>query len=262
MAAGRQRVILTPEHVPIRLLPAGLGSRFLALITDSFIATALAVMVGSMLTLIPFGIGQALAITTGFIIHWGYHVYFDVKRDGRSPGKRLTNLRVVDGRGLPVTFEQSLLRNIVRVLDFAPLFYGVGGVTCLLDPDRRRLGDLAADTLVIRESQPGEFMPSLGAPRQYNSLRTPQVMQRIRRRISLQEKEFLLGVCLRLDELANEARFDLMQQIGGHYRHLLAVDDPHLSDENLVRDLTAILFSDPVKEMAQAKARALAEVAP
>lgn len=256
MAAGRQRVILTPEHVPIRLVPAGLGSRFLALITDSFIATAVAVAVGSALTLIPYGVGQALGITAVFIIQWGYHVYFDVKRDGRSPGKRLTNLRVVDGRGLPVTFEQSLLRNIVRVLDFAPLFYGLGGVTCLLDPDRRRLGDLAADTLVIRESQPGEFLPSLGAPRQYNSLRTPQVMQRIRRRIGLQEKEFLLGVCLRLDELADEARFDLMQQIGGHYRQVLAVDDPHLSDENLVRDLTAILFSDPVKEMAQAKARA------
>lgn len=253
MAVGRQRVILTPEHVPIRLIPAGLGSRFLALITDSFISTALAFMVASMLSFIPFGIGQALAITAVFIIQWGYHVYFEVRKEGRSPGKRMTRLRVVDGRGLPITFEQSLLRNIVRVLDFLPLFYGLGGLTCLLDPDRRRLGDLAADTLVIRESQPGEYRPSLGAPRRYNSLRTPQVMRRIRHHIGLDEKEFLLGVCLRLEELDDAARFDLMQQIGGHYREVLAVDDPHLSDENLVRDLTAILFSDAARELERAK---------
>lgn len=254
MATRRQRVILTPEHVPIRLVPAGLGSRFLALLTDFVISTALAAMAAYLLTLIPFGVGQALSITVVFLIKWGYHVYFEVRREGRSPGKRMTRLRVVDGRGLPITFEQSLLRNIVRVLDFLPVFHGVGGVTCLLDPDRRRLGDLAADTLVIRETQPGEYRPSLGAPRRYNSLRTPSVMRRIRHRIDLEEKEFLLGVCLRLEELDDEARFDLMQAIGGHYRQVLGVEDEHLSDENLVRDLTAILFSDELRDMSGAAA--------
>lgn len=255
MAAQRQRVILTPEHVPIRLVPAGLGSRFLALITDTFISTALALMVAGALSAIPLGIGQALAITAAFIIQWGYHVYFEVQREGRTPGKRLTRLRVVDGRGLPITFEQSMMRNIVRVLDFFPTFYGLGGVTCLLDKDRRRLGDLAADTLVIRESQPGEYRASLGAPRRYNSLRTPQVMRRLRRHVGLEEKEFLLDVCLRLDSLDAEPRFDLMQAVGSHYRRLLGVDDPHLSDENLVRDLTAVLFSDELREATRAKHR-------
>lgn len=255
MASERQRIILTPEHVPIRLIPAGLGSRFLALITDFIIVTAVVITVSTALAFIPFGIGQALAITAAFLIQWGYHIFFEVKREGRTPGKRLARLRVVDGRGLPITFEQSLMRNIVRVLDFAPVFYGLGGITCLLDGDRRRLGDLAADTLVIRESQPQEYRSSLGAPRQYNSLRTPSVLRRVRHRVSLEEKEFLLNLCLRAESLDESAKFDLMEQVGGHYREQLGVDDPHLSNENLVRDLTAVLFSDQLREATRAKHR-------
>src|SRR5205807_4488220 len=120
---SRQRRVLTPEHVPIVLVPAGVGSRFLALILDFILLTGLITVLAAVLQLVlPRGVGVAAVTTLGFALTWGYHVYFETRRQGRTPGKRAAGLRVVDGRGLPITVEQSLLRNIVRALDFLPVF--------------------------------------------------------------------------------------------------------------------------------------------
>src|SRR5215212_10956709 len=128
-------VITTPEHVPIRLEPAGAGSRFLATLIDFFMVTAISTTVGSLLFFIlPNGIAAALVITINFILTWGWHVFFETKKQGRTPGKRALRLRVIDARGLPVSLYQSLVRNIVRVLDFAPAFYGVAAISTLVTP--------------------------------------------------------------------------------------------------------------------------------
>ena len=108
-------------------------------------------------SLLPGAVGQLVAATAAFLITWGYHVYFEVRHQGRSPGKALVGIRVVDGRGLPISLEQSFVRNIVRVLDFAPLGYGLGALTVQLDREARRLGDIAADTLVIREGRAFDY---------------------------------------------------------------------------------------------------------
>ncbi|MCP4660581.1 MAG: RDD family protein [bacterium] len=240
----RERLVLTPEHVRVRLVPAGLGSRFAALMTDTFLIMALVTALSTPFFFLPAGLNAALTLTLSFVVHWGYHLYFEVWREGRSPGKRLVGLRVVDGRGLPVTLPQSMVRNVVRVLDFAPVFYGLGALVSLLDPDRRRLGDIAADTLVIRDRPTASYDPAVAAPRRFNSLRTPGVLRRIRHRVSLEERELLLELCLRSAQLDDEVRYDLMEEVGGVYREKLGIDDPHLSAENLVRDLTAILFDE------------------
>jgi uncharacterized RDD family membrane protein YckC len=235
--------IETPEHVEIRLEPAGAGSRFLAILIDSTIVFGASAMLGRVIALIlPRGIANAVFITASFLLTWGWHVWFETRHHGRTPGKRALSLRVVDVRGLPVSLHQSLVRNIVRAVDFLPLFYGVAAVATLVDPLRRRFGDLVADTLVIREAKPLAYRGELSAERRYNSLRTPRVLRLIRHRISLEERELLLTVCLRAEKMTAVARYDLMESVARTYREKLAVDDDEMSGESFVRDLTAVLF--------------------
>lgn len=238
--------VTTPEHVVIRLQPAGAGSRFLALLIDSTIVIAISTTVGSLLAmLLPPGIALALYVTISFLLTWGWHVFFEVRKQGRTPGKRALKLRVVDARGLPVSLYQSMVRNIVRVLDFAPALYGIGAIAVLLSPSRRRLGDLVADTLVIREVQPLAYSAMRSAERRHNSLRTPRVLRLIRHRIGLEEREFLLTLCVRADRMSPEARYDVMEAVAAAYREELGVEAESISGENFVRDLTAVLFEDP-----------------
>jgi uncharacterized RDD family membrane protein YckC len=240
-----ERVILTPEHVPIRLIPAGLGSRFLAMFLDFVIALSVALVLRKIFHMVlPEGLAEAFTTTTTFLVLTGYHIFFEVWHQGRTIGKRMARLRVVDGRGLPITLEQSFVRNVVRVLDFLPVFYGLGGLTSLIDREHRRLGDILADTLVVQERLPLRPEGSLRLDRRYNTLRIPGMQRRVRQRVSLEEREFLLTLCLRADRLTESARYDLMEQVGNHYRQRLGIDAPHLSNENLVRDLTAMLYGE------------------
>lgn len=239
--------ITTPEHVPIRLEPAGAGSRFLATLIDGTIITALAFASGFVLNIfLPSGIAAALAITINFILTWGWHVFFETRKQGRTPGKRALKLRVIDARGLPVSLHQSLARNIVRVLDQAPAFYGIAAITALITRTHRRLGDIVADTLVIRDTRTVAYKGQLASERRHNSLRTPRVLRLIRHKVSLEEREFLLTLCLRADRMSPASRYDLMQDVSASYRRKLAIEEDSLSGENFVRDLTAVLFN-PVR---------------
>ncbi|HEU4521945.1 MAG TPA: RDD family protein [Thermoanaerobaculia bacterium] len=236
--------IVTPEHVHIRLQPAGAGSRFLAILVDSIIVLSISsTMYAVAAVLLPMGIALAMYITASFVLTFGWHVYFETRRHGRTPGKRALRLRVIDARGLPVSLHQSLVRNITRVLDFAPAFYGIGAVAILVTQARRRIGDIVADTLVIRDAQPPAYEPRLAAERRYNSLRIPRVLRLIRHRISLEEREFLLALCVRADRMSAAARYDLMEEVAAAYRKELGLEDEPISGENLVRDLTAVLFT-------------------
>ena len=235
--------ITTPEHVPIRLEPAGAGSRFLALLIDAIIVTSIASTVfATVVLLLPPGLALAVFLSVNFVLTWGWHVWFEVKKQGRTPGKRALRLRVIDARGLPVSLYQSLVRNITRVLDFAPAFYGFGAIAVLASPTRRRLGDLIADTLVVRDIQPLAARGALGAERRHNSLRTPRVLRLAKHRIGLEEREFLLTLCLRAERMSAEARYDLMEEVAAVYREKLGIEEEQMSGENLVRDLTAVLF--------------------
>jgi uncharacterized RDD family membrane protein YckC len=240
----REQAITTPEHVEVRLEPAGAGSRFLATMIDSLLIYGLTglILVAAM-AFLPQAVAAAIFITSSFLLTWGWHVWFEARRNGRSPGKKALSLRVVDSRGLPVSLHQALVRNIVRVVDFLPLFYGVAGLCATIDPAGRRLGDLVAGTLVIREAKPLAYQGQLGAERRHNSLRTPRVQRLIRHRISLEERELLLTLCLRADKMNPEARYDLMDAVAREYRRKLGIEEEFISGENFVRDLTAVIFS-------------------
>ena len=87
-----------------------------------------------------------------FVVMWGYYVLFEGLRDGQTPGKRVMRLRVVRDGGYSVTFGASAVRNLVRIIDMQPgILYLVGIITTMFTRSGKRLGDLIAGTMVIKE---------------------------------------------------------------------------------------------------------------
>lgn len=99
------------------------------------------------------GVGVGLMLLGLFLVEWFYPVWFEL-RSGATPGKKAMGLLVVHDDGTPVGPSASLIRNLLRALDFLPLFYATGLVSMLIDRDFRRLGDLAAGTLVVYADRP------------------------------------------------------------------------------------------------------------
>jgi uncharacterized RDD family membrane protein YckC len=100
------------------------------------------------------GVGTGLYLIGLFALIWFYPVFFEVRAHGQTPGKRLLGLRVLQENGTPVGWSASVLRNFLLVADFLPLLYLAGLVSMISDPSFRRLGDLAAGTLVVYADAP------------------------------------------------------------------------------------------------------------
>lgn len=149
----------TPENVVFGYQLAGLGSRFLAALFDTVFLIILAMLfliaqlsLSSYFNAWDLNENWVVVIFTVFyfLIYWGYYITFELVWNGQSPGKRLARLRVVQTNGIPLTFGASLIRNLVRTIDFIPL-YGIGAVTMFISRQSRRLGDYAAGTLVVHD---------------------------------------------------------------------------------------------------------------
>ncbi len=147
----------TPENIEFGYDIAGIGSRMLAAIVDTVaiaIAEAIVLFAGGV-AVRSLGIAEnlltAVGILVGFVILWGYYIAFEMLWNGQSLGKRLLGLRVVREGGRPITFTASAIRNLVRFVDFLPIVYGIGVVVMFIDTRARRLGDLAAGVVVVRE---------------------------------------------------------------------------------------------------------------
>ena len=237
----RPFTVITPEHVPIELSPGGVGRRLLALLLDTGLCLALITVLSQLLAFAPVAVGILVKTTGSFLIIWGYHVWCDVQFGGQSMGKKLLRLRVCDARGLPVTIHQSMARNAARALDMLPIG-GIGLISCLLDPYRRRLGDHVADTLVVNEAPPSQHAEQRLAQVTLNSLDIPRLRRAVAHRLSLEEREFLLSLCLRATGLQETARYDLFESVGEHYRSRFGISDEHLSGEKLVRNLLALCY--------------------
>ena len=141
----------TPEGIELALAPAGVVARGYAFAIDFGIRFALfGVLAGALGILGRFGVGIALVVF--FALEWLYPVFFELCPWAATPGKRALGLRVVMDTGLPITPAASLTRNLLRAADFMPMMYAFGLVTMLLRPDFKRLGDLAAGTLVVHDA--------------------------------------------------------------------------------------------------------------
>ncbi len=145
--------IATPEGIELQIVLAGAASRFIACVIDMVLQLVLIVLAAiAALGLLGGGVGTALFAMASFAALYLYDVLFEVLASGRTPGKRVTHLRVVRERGTPVDLPASAIRNLLRLIDFLPTAYLVGLASILITQRNQRLGDLAAGTLVIRDA--------------------------------------------------------------------------------------------------------------
>jgi uncharacterized RDD family membrane protein YckC len=143
--------IATPEGLEVDLVLAGLGSRFIARLLDSLIQLGIIIALAIVHGTLGNGWVTSAVIVMYFATVLVYDILFEVFGSGRTPGKRVARLRVVRDGGRPVGFGASLIRNVLRLIDFLPTMYFVGAVTIVATDNNQRLGDLAAGTFVVRE---------------------------------------------------------------------------------------------------------------
>lgn len=145
--------IATPEGLELELQLAGVGSRSIGALLDEIVRWVLFGACAVLLLALDVSGGweTAILVLLLFLLRFVYDVLFEVGAGGRTPGKRLAGLRVVRVGGRPVDFISSAIRNVLRVVDFLPLFYGLGMLVVLLTARNQRVGDLAAGTLVVRD---------------------------------------------------------------------------------------------------------------
>lgn len=141
------QIIETPEGVQFEVHPAGPVVRILAAGIDLLIRGGVYMMLGIPLAFLgEFGMGlMMLAI---FVLEWGYPIYFEMYKDGATPGKHVLDLHALDADGTPMSWKGSILRNLLRTADFMPFGYAAGLLTMALTGRFQRLGDLAGDTIV------------------------------------------------------------------------------------------------------------------
>jgi uncharacterized RDD family membrane protein YckC len=140
------RAYETPEGVELDLRLAGPVVRACAWAIDAAIRGVVYLLASYGFSLFG-GVGLSLMLISFFLLEWFYPVFFEI-RSGQTPGKKALGIHVVNDNGTPVTASASLLRNLLRSVDFLPLLYSFGLISMLINREFRRLGDLAAGTLV------------------------------------------------------------------------------------------------------------------
>jgi len=143
----------TPEGIVLELRPAGLIVRFYAFAIDWMIRLSFLYAV-AMVTSFMGGIGMAIWLILLFGCEWIYPMVFELRASAATPGKRIFNLKVVMDNGLPVTPAAAITRNLLRVADFLPFGFGFAIASMLMRPDYKRLGDIAAATMVVHQPRP------------------------------------------------------------------------------------------------------------
>lgn len=144
-------VIASPEGLEFRLVLAGLGSRFIAGGADLIIQGIFAVIL-AVVTLSLGGLLLVVGVIGQFVILLLYPILFEVLAGGRTPGKRMTHLRVLRDDGSPIDLQASSIRNLVRLVDGPALLYLPTLVSLVATRRNQRPGDLAAGTIVVREA--------------------------------------------------------------------------------------------------------------
>lgn len=229
----------TGEAVAIRYELAGLGSRFLAVVVDLLAQSTLVVVLGigfafaaPVLARIPLGKNaEAWAIATAvivlFLIFFGWFIIFEIWWSGRTPGKRALGLRVVRDGGFPIDPGASIIRNVVRIVEFGVGFYLLSAISALISRENKRLGDFAAGTIVVRDR--GE------TPADLDAFLAPPV----RPDTGLSEPDRILveRFLARRASLDPAARARLAARIAGQVRPTLRARFDHLDDETLLEFL-------------------------
>ena len=169
----------TPEQIALELPLAGIGSRLLALATDSLLQLVFVLalfIIGALVSMgdyssLGFGqysrflsqtVGAFLLVLIPFCLYWGYFAFFEIIWDGKTPGKRVAGIRVIHQSGRPMTAVECIGRNLMRGVDIIPGVYGVGLICMMCNQQNRRLGDFVAGTIVVHDKAQESVAPSWG----------------------------------------------------------------------------------------------------
>lgn len=241
--------IRTPEGIAFDLLLAGIVPRFLGWLVDVAAVMMLASITGKLLSLLAILPSLQLFLTPilYFIVWIGYGIFFEWIWRGQTPGKRLFGMRVMDVEGLRLQFSQVAIRNILRAVDALPAFYLLGGIVCCLNTKCQRLGDIAANTIVVRfpKLAPPEFEGLLG--NKYNSLRAyPHLEARLRQEITPAEAALALEALRRAPHLQPEASLQLFNDLATHFKQRVEFPPEateFVSPEQYVRNVVDVIYS-------------------
>jgi uncharacterized RDD family membrane protein YckC len=226
-------VVATPERVSFGYQVAGIGTRAIAQLLDLLILSG--VLLGIWFAAIAVGqtgldtVAYLLALLGTFVIVFGYFWACEAFWSGQTVGKKVFRLRAVGDRGEPMTFMQAGIRNIVRLVDFLPYAYGVGIVVLFINGKGKRLGDLAAGTIVVKDSDslqlwqlPGGRPPAPAASPQPEvpaiafAPATPQEL--LLRRLDPELRRFVTSYARRKHELPLPLRAQLAGQVQAHLK--------------------------------------------
>jgi uncharacterized RDD family membrane protein YckC len=228
MSSADKLIIETPEQTSLEFPLAGIGSRFLAVALDTLLQFGVYILLGLIALLVSAygGLGAlgrqwgiALLIFIAFTVQFGYFALFETLWNGQTPGKRWTHLRVIQDSGRPISAYDSVLRNLLRIVDTLPSLYAIGIVTMLISRENKRVGDYAAGTVVVHEKPlegvgaiwsvaavPGQALPA-----------TPSAQ------LSLDELQLVETFFERRASLDPEVRRSMARQIAGRLGERLNV---------------------------------------
>lgn len=239
--------VRTPESIAFSYELAGLGSRFLALAADMFIQVV--IFVGLMWGIFyassrvvstakvstvdrtAESIVYAAIIAVLFLIFFGYFIAFEGFWNGQTPGKRMLGIRVVRDGGYSIDLGASFIRNLVRVGELALGFYAVSAIVSLISPENKRLGDLAAGTIVVRDARAQSL----------TAIRERAEEGNLHRAAMLSDDEVaLIGRFIaRRGTMDPQHRRRMASQIAGRVRTRVSSDLQRLDDEDLLERLNA-----------------------
>ncbi len=191
--------VQTPEGIELPLKIAGFWSRSLAWLLDFLIRAFIYFVLAMILTQFE-KLGMGLFLILIFVLEWFYPVLFEVNNQGMTPGKSMLGIQVVNMDATPVSWTPSLIRNILRTVDFLPLLYGLGFLTMLLNQRFQRLGDLAAGTLVV-------YKPVKKKEASFASVSTTDLTFDL----SLKEQQAIISFAERSSTLSNERQYELAE---------------------------------------------------
>jgi uncharacterized RDD family membrane protein YckC len=241
--------IRTPEGIVFSQFLAGPVTRCIAWVIDFFCVAALLILLGqvtSFLGVLGSNIATAFYTLGYFVISIGYGITCEWAWRGQTVGKKLFRLRVIDAEGMRLQFNQIVTRNLLRFVDALPAGYFIGGLSCMLTRHCQRLGDIAANTVVVRYPRVMEPDVEQLLTGKFNSLRAyPHLAARMRQRVAPGEAAVALQALLRRDQFEPVERIELFSELATHF--LAKVQFPSeatdgITDEQFLRNVVDVIY--------------------
>ncbi|PCJ63040.1 MAG: RDD family protein [Planctomycetota bacterium] len=242
--------IITPEGTKLSMTISNPFSRAYAFLIDMFIIIVtvnISISLLSIFSLVSQQLFATIYYLIAFIIFQGYYIYFEIKWNGQTPGKKIFKLRVVDANGLSLSFDQIIIRNIIKTIDALPYFGLLGGIVVFFSKEGKRLGDYAADTIVVHLNVRSEFDLKDTFINKYNSLRSsPHMCSKLKREVTHQEAELFYEAIARADELSVKPRIKLYDKLKDHIQSKVLFPNELINDissEQYIKNVIDILFT-------------------